>query len=47
LDRIEDAKHGAALETLETSVTQYEQFLANLEHLYTQLGTHLPTRKGA
>src|SRR5262245_37089044 len=31
LDRIEDAKHGAALEALENSVAKYEQFLSDVQ----------------
>ena len=39
LDRIEDAKYGAALEELESSVVKYEQFLSDLQELKTQLSS--------
>jgi hypothetical protein len=37
LDRIEDAKHGSALDTLESSVAMYERFLAEVADLKKQL----------
>lgn len=40
LDRIEDAKHGQALDVLASHVSTYERFLADLEALSTQLKGH-------
>ncbi|MEK6420957.1 MAG: hypothetical protein V4801_15230 [Burkholderia gladioli] len=37
LDRIDDARHGAALDTLEEAVARYEQFLARIEELQEKL----------
>jgi hypothetical protein len=37
LDRIEDAKHGAALDTLEVAVEHYEQFQRSVLDLKVQL----------
>ncbi len=37
LDRIEDARHGAALDALEGSVGKFEQFLLQVEDLKSQL----------
>lgn len=37
LDRIEDAKHGAAMDTLESSVATYERFLSEVQDLKRQL----------
>lgn len=37
LDRIEDAKYGSGLDILETEVTKYEEFGANLAALQEQL----------
>jgi hypothetical protein len=45
LDRIEDAKHGQALEMLEGAVGRYEQFLADVKILTAQLQEKLPSKR--
>ena len=45
LDRIEDAKHGLALERLEGAVSTYEQFLADVNDLSAQLQGKLPSKR--
>jgi hypothetical protein len=40
LDRVEDARHGASLEALESAVAKYEQFLTEVEQLKSQIETH-------
>lgn len=37
LDRIDDAKNGAALDAIEDKLSQYEQFLKDVEALYANL----------
>jgi len=37
LDRVEDARHGEALERLEDAVRQYEDFLSDLRYLEREL----------
>lgn len=44
LDRVEDARHGQALQVLESSVAQYEQFLADLRSLPAQIRDLLPRK---
>lgn len=39
LDRIEDARHGTALDMFEGAVSQYEQFLTDLQNLTDQLSS--------
>jgi hypothetical protein len=45
LDRIEDAKHGYALEALDEAVTRYESILDELKKLGLQLEAQLPRKK--
>ncbi len=45
LDRIDDAKHGLVLESLEGHVRGYEQFQADLHSLINQLSAKLPSKK--
>lgn len=45
LDRIEDAKYGSTLDSLEESVTRYEQFLDQLRGLENQLRQASPKYK--
>ncbi len=42
LDRIEDARHGGALDTLESFVVQYEQLVKEIDNLQSQLNERLP-----
>lgn len=37
LDRIEDARHGAVLDMLESGVSRYEQFMVDVQSLVDQL----------
>jgi hypothetical protein len=45
LDRIDDARQGAQLDTLEALVTQYESLQRDLEDLHRRLSTYLPKQK--
>ena len=45
LDRVEDAKHGQALERLEGAVSTYEQFLIDVKILSAQLQEKLPSKR--
>lgn len=45
LDRIEDAKHGQALDALEYLVSNYESFLADIGRLDKQLQQHLRKKR--
>ncbi|MES2601523.1 MAG: hypothetical protein V4602_12005 [Pseudomonadota bacterium] len=45
LDRIEDAKHGAAMDMLEHSISSYEQFSSDLKNLHKELQALQPTPK--
>ena len=45
LDRIEDARHGHALEMLDSAVSRYEQILEDLHLLGEHLGARLRTKK--
>jgi hypothetical protein len=45
LDRVEDARHGEALERLESAVMQYEQFLHDLAGLREQLNEQTRRRR--
>lgn len=45
LDRIEDAKHGQALDVLEGYVARYEQFLSDVRLFQANLQRALQTRK--
>lgn len=45
LDRIEDAKHGQALDILEGYVARYEQFLSDVRVLQADLERAMPKRK--
>jgi hypothetical protein len=42
LDRIEDARHGHALDELESYVNKYEQFLSDVRNLHEQLKVRIP-----
>ena len=45
LDQIEDAKHGAALDVLEDSISRYESFLEGVQQLNQDLIRHVPTAR--
>lgn len=45
LDRIEDAKHGAAIDKLENSVEVYERFLDEMRNLERQLNQKLASKR--
>lgn len=45
LDRIEDAKHGASLDTLEAAVYKYREALSELQALRASLDVNLPRSK--
>ena len=45
LDRIEDARHGAALDRLQSLVDAYKRELRDLQTLNTTIRAHLPQRK--
>lgn len=45
LDRIEDAKHGATIDRLESSVEVYERFLAEMRNLEYQLNQKLKSNR--
>ncbi len=45
LDRIDDARQGAQLDTLEALVNQYESLQRDLEDLHQRLAAQLPKKK--
>ncbi len=45
LDRIEDAKHGEAMDALENWVSQYERFQVEVERLEKQLSENLKGKR--
>lgn len=45
LDRIEDARHGDALDELESAISRYEQFAADIHNLRQQLGAVNKSRR--
>lgn len=45
LDQIEDAKHGDALDILESSIARYESFLEGVQQLNRDLVRNISTRK--
>lgn len=45
LDRIEDARHGHALDRLEEAVASYKRALSDLQHLGSTLRGHLPSSR--
>ena len=45
LDKIEDAKHGAALDALEVQADAYENLLSELQNFYGHLNNRVASRK--
>ncbi|MBR8308748.1 hypothetical protein KDX25_20305 [Burkholderia cenocepacia] len=46
LDQIEDARYGASLDVLESSVARYESFLESVQQLKNDLVRNIPTKRG-
>ena len=45
LDRIEDARHGSAIDMLDFAVTRYEEFAEEVQGLHNQLRAHTKQRR--